>query len=96
MISTLSLRIGRTARKGKKGLAITFIDAQKDRQHAASLVKICQDAKQPVPPFLQQMAGGGGGSYGGGFGAVSDHRENNAQTMEQGRKFLRLLKQLPI
>lgn len=77
-------RIGRTARKGKKGLAITFIDAMKDRQHASSLVKICQDAKQTVPPFLQQMAGGGGGGF-GGFGAQSDQRQNNAHVMEQGQ-----------
>jgi len=58
----------------------------KDRQHASSLVKICQDAKQTVPPFLQQMAGGGGGGF-GGFGAQSDQRQNNAHVMEQGRKF---------
>lgn len=94
MIPNISFRIGRTARKGKKGLAITFIDTMKDRQHATSLVKICNDAGQPVPPFLNEMAGGGGGgSYSGrhGFGATSDHRENNAHINEPGGKRSRLL-----
>ena len=74
-------RIGRTGRAGAKGNAYTFF-TRKDAGKASSLVKIMEQAGQPVPPQLLSMArgggqvfgstmqfsGGGGGFGGGGFG----------------------------
>ena len=73
-------RIGRTGRAGAKGNAYTFF-TRKDAGKASSLVKIMEQAGQPVPPQLLSMArgggqvfgstmqfSGGGGGGGGGFG----------------------------
>lgn len=59
-------RIGRTGRAGAKGLSVSFFTAKSSRM-ASALVNILTEAKQTVPPKLQEMAGGGGvggGAYG--------------------------------
>lgn len=47
-------RIGRTARAGKKGRAVTFF-TENDCVHAQDLVNVLQDANQPVNPDLHRM-----------------------------------------
>eukprot|EP01018_Ginkgo_biloba_P022667 Gb_23629 [translate_table: standard] len=62
-------RIGRTGRAGAKGTAFTFFTAANAR-FARELIKILQEAGQPVNPPLAAMArgsGGGSGGYGGSF-----------------------------
>ncbi|KAL1672228.1 P-loop containing nucleoside triphosphate hydrolase protein [Schizophyllum commune] len=63
-------RIGRTGRAGAKGTAYTYFTTE-NAKSARELVSILTEAKQVVPPELQEMAayGGGGGGrsrYGGG------------------------------
>ena len=65
-------RIGRTARGGKGGTAITFFTAD-DSKRATQLIGVLKRAEQPVPPELQKFdrggfGGGGGGGFGGGRG----------------------------
>ncbi|KAM0748600.1 hypothetical protein T439DRAFT_68370 [Meredithblackwellia eburnea MCA 4105] len=66
-------RIGRTGRAGAKGTAYSFFTPD-NAKLSRDLVKILRDAKQPVPPQLDDMArfhsggGGGGGGRGGGRG----------------------------
>ncbi|KAI5715805.1 hypothetical protein M8J77_022715 [Diaphorina citri] len=63
-------RIGRTGRVGNKGRATSFYDPDQDGAIAKDLVRILEQAGQPVPEFLK--SGGGGGGYGRGgdaFGA---------------------------
>jgi len=65
-------RIGRTGRAGRTGIAYSYFTADQNKL-ARDLVKILYEAKQNVPPELQQLAsfapgGGGGGRYGGGRG----------------------------
>ncbi|KXT18347.1 hypothetical protein AC579_939 [Pseudocercospora musae] len=65
-------RIGRTARAGRTGTAITLFTTENSKQ-ARDLVNILQDAKQQIDPRLAEMArygggGGGGRGYGGGRG----------------------------
>ena len=63
-------RIGRTGRAGAKGMAITFF-TDTNSKSARELSAILSEAKQEVPPALQQMAmmgGGGGGGRGRGRG----------------------------
>ncbi|KAJ9480451.1 hypothetical protein VN97_g13123, partial [Penicillium thymicola] len=60
-------RIGRTARAGAKGTAITFFTADNSKQ-ARDLITILTEAKQQVDPRLAEMVrygGGGGGRWGG-------------------------------
>jgi superfamily II DNA/RNA helicase len=80
-------RIGRTGRMGNAGRAITFLN-DNDRDIARDLARILVDAKQPVPPFLQKMAGGGSGHTGprpaAEFGA-SDIREAQIEYRSQGK-----------
>ncbi|KAK9833980.1 hypothetical protein WJX81_000545 [Elliptochloris bilobata] len=62
-------RIGRTARAGARGAAISFFTAANGRL-ARQLQDILEEAGQPVPAQLRQYAaitGGGGGGGGGGF-----------------------------
>ena len=58
-------RIGRTGRAGEKGTALSFFTA-KNGKVARELVKILSEAKQRVPPELEQFALSGGGGFGGG------------------------------
>jgi len=62
-------RIGRTGRAGKTGTAYSYFSPDQSKL-ARDLVKILTDAKQVVPPQLQEltMYGGGGGGYRGGGG----------------------------
>lgn len=48
-------RVGRTGRAGRSGTAYTFISPEEE-QHAPTLIKALQQAKQTVPPELQAMA----------------------------------------
>merc|ERR1719359_1382211 len=73
-------RIGRTGRAGKKGLAISFFVAAKDCGLARGLLKLLQEARQPIPPGLDRcltMAPppkrGKGGGKGGGFSGGSNN-----------------------
>ncbi|CAI7595431.1 unnamed protein product [Penicillium bialowiezense] len=64
-------RIGRTARAGATGTAITFFTTDNQKQ-ARDLITILTEAKQQVDPRLAEMVryggGGGGGRWGGGRG----------------------------
>ncbi len=66
-------RIGRTARAGAKGTAITFF-TQDNRRHAGPLVNLLTKAKQEAPEELKAMVqrggfrSGGQRGYGGGRG----------------------------
>jgi len=42
-------RIGRTARQGRKGVAITMFDMRTDSRHIRELVKLLKEAEQPIP-----------------------------------------------
>jgi len=53
-------RVGRTGRAGATGSSYTFFTPDKSR-HAGDLIKVLQEANQPVPDELQKIAGGGGG-----------------------------------
>jgi ATP-dependent RNA helicase DBP3 len=61
-------RIGRTARAGKKGKAITLFNhgkvegVQDERQHAADLKRILEEANQPVPEMLAKISGSTAGN----------------------------------
>merc|ERR1719174_867459 len=56
-------RIGRTARGGKSGAAITLFNngrmegVQEEKQHAGDLVRVLKEAGQPVPAELEKIAG---------------------------------------
>ncbi len=56
-------RIGRTGRAGAKGMAISFF-TEKHSRMAGDLKKILYEAKQNVPPALDQFRPGGGGGGG--------------------------------
>ena len=56
-------RIGRTGRVGQHGNAITFIDTAKDNQILRSLVSVLTNAKQSIPPWLDQHATGAQGTF---------------------------------
>jgi ATP-dependent RNA helicase DDX5/DBP2 len=53
-------RVGRTGRAGATGSSYTFFTSDKAR-HAPDLIKVLQEANQPVPDELLKIAGGGGG-----------------------------------
>jgi len=66
-------RIGRTARQGRKGTAITMFDMRNDAKHIEELVKVLKEAKQEVPKEFETGTMyngyyGGGKDYGGGAG----------------------------
>lgn len=48
-------RIGRTGRSGKTGVATTFINQLCSEQIRLDLKHLLREAKQRVPPFLEQM-----------------------------------------
>merc|ERR1712185_208496 len=53
-------RVGRTGRAGATGSSYTFFTQDKFK-HAAELIKVLQEANQPVPEELHKLASGGGG-----------------------------------
>lgn len=55
-------RVGRTGRAGATGSSYTFFTSDKAK-HAKDLIKVLQEANQPVPEELEKLAGSGG--YGG-------------------------------
>jgi ATP-dependent RNA helicase DDX5/DBP2 len=70
-------RIGRTGRAGTAGTAVTLMQPS-DARHARDLIAILEQALQPVPEPLRELAlratavhsgGGGGGRGGGGRGS---------------------------
>ena len=56
-------RIGRTARAGAKGTAISFF-SRKNARNARDLIKIMKETKQAVPqPLIDMVSVGGGGDH---------------------------------
>merc|ERR1712130_1083598 len=53
-------RVGRTGRAGATGSSYTFFTHDKAR-HAPDLIKVLQEANQPVPAELEKLAAGAGG-----------------------------------
>merc|ERR1711862_1089812 len=53
-------RVGRTGRAGATGSSYTFFTQDKFR-HAPDLIKVLQEASQPVPAELEKLAEGSGG-----------------------------------
>jgi len=60
-------RIGRTARAGTKGNAVSYF-TQDNSRLAGPLIKILEEAEQDVPRELREMSYGSGRSGGGGRG----------------------------
>ena len=75
-------RIGRTARAGAKGFAVTFVTTQ-DAGKARGMIEVMERTKQDIPSDLRSIANsgrgsdrrercgggrGGRGGYGGGYG----------------------------
>ena len=58
-------RIGRTGRAGASGAAYSFFTSANGRM-AKEIVKILEEAQQPVPPELRTYAMTSGGGGGGG------------------------------
>mmetsp|Transcript_63417 Transcript_63417/g.138099 ORF Transcript_63417/g.138099 Transcript_63417/m.138099 type:complete len:493 (-) Transcript_63417:113-1591(-) len=57
-------RVGRTGRAGATGSSYTFFTSDKAR-HAGDLIKVLQEANQPVPKELERLQGDRGGGGGG-------------------------------
>lgn len=66
-------RIGRTGRVGNCGKATSFYQEDEDVTLCPDLVRILEQAGQPVPDFL--MNGGGGGGGGGAQGSSFGGRD---------------------
>ncbi|KNC70184.1 hypothetical protein SARC_17292, partial [Sphaeroforma arctica JP610] len=47
--------IGRTGRSGKTGIATTFINKSVDESVCLDLKHLLAEAKQRIPPFLEQI-----------------------------------------
>lgn len=56
-------RVGRTGRAGATGSSYTFFTQDKFR-HANDLVRVLQEASQPIPDELAKLAESSGGSGG--------------------------------
>ncbi|KAI3436811.1 hypothetical protein D9Q98_006221 [Chlorella vulgaris] len=93
-------RIGRTGRKGKTGIATTFINKNQSEQILLDLKHLLKEAKQRIPPVLQALhdpmeelaemeaiSGTKGCAYCGGLGhRVTDCPKLRADTKEQSKK----------
>merc|ERR1711933_387095 len=53
-------RVGRTGRAGASGSSYTFFTQDKFR-HAPELIKVLEEANQPVPEELRKLSSGGSG-----------------------------------
>jgi len=75
-------RIGRTGRRGKTGLATTFINRNQEQNILLDLKHLLIEAKQEVPPFLKVLKDPDEGrvecSFCGGLG----HRITNCNKLE--------------
>ncbi|XP_077293860.1 ATP-dependent RNA helicase vasa [Arctopsyche grandis] len=71
-------RIGRTGRVGNRGRATSFYDPSFDSFLASDLIKILEQADQPIPDFMQNY-GSGGGDFRQEFGG-EDVRKLAVQT----------------
>merc|ERR1711953_1515214 len=56
-------RVGRTGRAGATGSSYTFFTQDKSK-HAPALIKVLQEANQPIPAELEKLASGTGGGDG--------------------------------
>merc|ERR1711953_1509479 len=56
-------RVGRTGRDGATGSSYTFFTQDKFK-HAPALIKVLQEANQPIPAELEKLASGTGGGDG--------------------------------
>lgn len=93
-------RIGRTGRRGKTGLATTFINKNQSESILLDLKHLLQEAKQRVPPVLQALhdpmdelkeleavSGTKGCVYCGGLGhRIADCPKLRSDTRDAGRK----------
>lgn len=93
-------RIGRTGRRGKTGVATTFINKDTSELALLDLKHLLREAKQRIPPVLQSLhdpteelrdleaaSGAKGCVYCGGLGhRIADCPKLRADTREQGRK----------
>jgi ATP-dependent RNA helicase DDX41 len=93
-------RIGRTGRRGRTGVATTFINKDTSELALLDLKHLLQEAKQRIPPMLQALhdpteelrglesaTGAKGCVYCGGLGhRIADCPKLRADTREQGRK----------
>eukprot|EP01054_Gregarina_sp_Poly1_P005703 Gregarina_sp_Poly_1__5702@NODE_2_length_28028_cov_167_134223_g1_i0_p27_GENE_NODE_2_length_28028_cov_167_134223_g1_i0NODE_2_length_28028_cov_167_134223_g1_i0_p27_ORF_typecomplete_len121_score9_47Helicase_C/PF00271_31/1_6e16ERCC3_RAD25_C/PF16203_5/0_0064Mfp3/PF04202_13/0_37DUF4766/PF15973_5/25_NODE_2_length_28028_cov_167_134223_g1_i02503425396 len=72
-------RIGRTGRAGATGTAYSYITQDKARL-ARDLIKVMQEARQPVSPELQQLAYSPAAKAGSsrGFGGYGQRRYGNS------------------
>lgn len=73
--------LGRTGRVGNRGKATSFYDPESDSGLNGDLVRILQQAEQPVPAFLGDSAS----SFGGGdqFGGVDVRKPVSVGTPQQ-------------
>lgn len=93
-------RIGRTGRRGKTGVATTFINKDTSELALLDLKHLLREAKQRIPPVLQALhdptaelreleaaSGAKGCVYCGGLGhRIADCPKLRGDTREQGRK----------
>ena len=93
-------RIGRTGRRGKTGVATTFINKDTSELALLDLKHLLREAKQRIPPVLQALhdpteelrelesaSGAKGCVYCGGLGhRIADCPKLRSDTREQGRK----------
>lgn len=93
-------RIGRTGRKGKTGIATTFINKNQSESILLDLKHLLREAKQRIPPVLQALedpmeelleleaaSGTRGCAYCGGLGhRIADCPKLRTDTREQSRK----------
>ncbi|PSC71624.1 DEAD-box ATP-dependent RNA helicase 35 [Micractinium conductrix] len=93
-------RIGRTGRKGKTGIATSFINKNQSEHILLDLKHLLREAKQRIPPVLQALhdpmdelaemeaiSGTKGCAYCGGLGhRVTDCPKLRADTREQSKK----------
>ena len=85
-------RIGRTGRRGQRGLATTFVNKSSNETILLDLKHLLIEAKQKVPPFLEELqepdleefvekTGVVGCAFCGGLG----HRIGNCPKLESQR-----------
>mgnify|MGYP001486520110 CR=1 FL=1 len=82
-------RIGRTGRRGRTGIATTFINRDDPESALLDLKALLLEAKQRIPPILQELAdpdadiNGIGGVEGCAFCGGLGHRITNCPKLEK-------------